>query len=191
MKKCSNKAGKGSQFEREFAKLLSRWWTEGERDDVFWRSSNSGGRATIRQASGISTFMQAGDIAATDPIGIPLLEVITFELKRGYTSTTLSDVIDKPNGRKPAKWEQFVTQASNSADCNASYAWALITRRDRRVPLIWYPQKLDIKLQKLGVPPAPIMYLHEGERVAGCRLEDWLANVSRDDIMDIRWELDT
>ena len=39
------KAYKGSEFEREMCKCLSLWWTDSKRDDVFWRSAQSGGRA--------------------------------------------------------------------------------------------------------------------------------------------------
>ena len=45
------KSQKGGAWEREFSKYLSLWITEGERDDVFWRSSQSGGRATQRAKS--------------------------------------------------------------------------------------------------------------------------------------------
>jgi hypothetical protein len=46
---------KGSSFEREIAKLLSLWWSEGMRDDVFYRSHASGGRFTMRRKSGKDT----------------------------------------------------------------------------------------------------------------------------------------
>jgi len=39
---------KGGEFERDISRFLSRWWTYGERDDVFWRTSASGARATTR-----------------------------------------------------------------------------------------------------------------------------------------------
>jgi len=39
---------KGSSFEREICTILSKWWTNNERDDVFWRTAGSGARATTR-----------------------------------------------------------------------------------------------------------------------------------------------
>lgn len=60
---------KGSAFERDVCKQLSKWVTKGERDDVFWRSAISGGRATVRFAKGKTTEHQAGDICAVHPSG--------------------------------------------------------------------------------------------------------------------------
>ena len=85
---------KGSEFEREFCKDLSLWWTDQERDDIFWRSSNSGGRATVRAKVGRTTAGQYGDVAAIDFDGLPLLELMTMELKRGYSKNTIQDLVD-------------------------------------------------------------------------------------------------
>lgn len=61
---------KGSAFERGVCKELSIWVTKGKRDDVFWRSSISGGRATVRfNKRGAITEHQAGDICAVHPDG--------------------------------------------------------------------------------------------------------------------------
>lgn len=55
---------KGSVFEREICKALGRWWTDGERDDIFWRTAGSGARATCRLERGkvlrgsMETFLQ-------------------------------------------------------------------------------------------------------------------------------------
>ncbi len=59
---------KGSNFEREICKLLSLWWTNDKRDDIFWRTSGSGARATTRSKTKQKTFGQYGDVQATDPI---------------------------------------------------------------------------------------------------------------------------
>lgn len=180
------KSSKGSQFERQFAKDLSRWWTHDERDDVFWRSSNSGGRATNRRKSGIDTFMQAGDIAATDPIGLPLLQVITFELKRGYSATTIAEVFDKQPNHKDTKWERFVSQAIESSKTNGSHSWMLVTRRDRRCPLVWFPGRLAAALRRAGVPKPMIEYRYRIGLVCGMTLEDWFTSVSPEDVMEVK-----
>lgn len=179
-----SKARKGSRFERTFAKRLSLWWTDNERDDVFWRSSNSGGRATARRKAGVSTFMQAGDIAATDPIGLPLLELITFELKRGYSTSTIAEVFDATPNHKKQQWELFVEQAISSHRDNGSYSWMLVTARDRRCPLVWYPGRLDALLFKMGCPRGEISYQFRLGLVCGKKLDDWFDHVSREDILD-------
>lgn len=79
---------KGEGFEREISKDLSLWWSREERDDIFWRSSQSGGRAKSRAIAGLNTAYSYGDISFLDPIGKPLLERVVIEVKRGYTSTS-------------------------------------------------------------------------------------------------------
>jgi len=146
---------KGGQFEREFAKRLGLWWTDGDRDDVFWRSSNSGGRATIRARSGKGTFGQAGDIAATDPIGLPLLKVMTLELKRGYPQSSVGNTLDQPTKGASTQFELFCDQARSSAELNQSLSWTLIQKRDRKQTLLWMPRVLADELRKVGMicPP--------------------------------------
>lgn len=75
---------KGSSFEREVCCLLSKWWTGGKRDDIFYRSNSSGGRFTARKKSGKDTAYQGGDVTFTDPSGEPLIKEWNIELKSGY-----------------------------------------------------------------------------------------------------------
>jgi len=135
--------GKGSAFERAICKRLSLWWTGGERDDVFWRSATSGARATTRSRQGKSTFGQYGDIQATDPIGQPLLDMCTIELKCGYGKASVADVLDKPMNGAQQPWEKWVEQAiADAKKADVAY-WMLITRRDRREALIFIPHILS------------------------------------------------
>ena len=90
---------KGFSFEREICKELSLWWTEGERDDIFWRTSGSGGRATERLKKGKLTANSYGDVMAIDPIGQPLIDFCFIELKRGYSKDIgVLDFVDKRKG---------------------------------------------------------------------------------------------
>ncbi len=132
------KHGKGSVFERWFCTRLSLWWTGKERDDVFWRTAGSGGRATNRFKRGRTTAGGSGDITFTDPIGKPLLDVFTMELKRGYSKHHVTDVVDK--GRAPrTQWEGFLYQAMASARQSQSLTWMIVTQRDRRLAMCWLP----------------------------------------------------
>ena len=130
---------KGSQFERRICIDLSRWWTDGKRDDVFWRSPQSGGRATSRAKKGISTFGHYGDVQAVDPIGRPLLELMTIELKCGYVGTSPLDLIDGQVGSVWGKWLHHLVKDANSA---GSRFWALIVQRPRRKSVIVVPELL-------------------------------------------------
>ena len=72
---------KGSSFEREICKKLSLWISEGEKDDVFWRSAMSGGRSTVGVKKGIKRSQQVGDISAIDVIGQKFIDIFLVECK--------------------------------------------------------------------------------------------------------------
>jgi len=75
---------KGSTYERDICRRLSLWVSNRLRQDVFWRTAMSGGRATMRSrlAPNASPFTaQAGDISAIHPWGHLLLDLFTVECK--------------------------------------------------------------------------------------------------------------
>src|SRR5574343_614270 len=74
----------GSSYEREIARQISLWYSKYKRDDIFYRSHSSGGRATNRKKAGKELKGQYGDICATDPSGKPLIDKWTIECKHGY-----------------------------------------------------------------------------------------------------------
>lgn len=128
---------KGGSFEREICKLLSKWWTGGERDDVFWRSSQSGGRATQRAKSGKTTYGSYGDVTAVDPIGEPLLKLFTIELKRGSSHSCPGDLIDYSADLMKHPWVRGLVQAVRSHGQAGSCGWLMIARRDFRRPVAY------------------------------------------------------
>lgn len=132
---------KGSQFEREICRKLSEWWTLGiegkARDDVFWRASQSGGRATQRAKFGKTTFGSYGDITAVDPVGTSLLRVFTFELKRGKSHGFIGDMIDLPLDAAIQPIEKTFEQAAKSAKDAGSVTWMVISQRDRRRCMVY------------------------------------------------------
>lgn len=126
-------AAKGSAYEREIAKQLSLWWSLGASDDLFWRSSQSGGRATSRAKVGKTTANACGDLCAQTKEGQDLLELFTIEIKRGYNTYTISDVLEK--GTKG--FNLFVAQAAKAAQLAGTPYWLLIHKRDRRPALVF------------------------------------------------------
>lgn len=148
-----NSKAKGSSFERLIAKRLSLWWTQDvspPREDVFWRTSNSGGRSTIRSKVGKKTSNSAGDIGATDECGLPLLRFMTLELKKGYNKFSVADLLDKPTkGAKPL-YESWFDQAEASSVQAGSLYWSLIVNRDRRETVIFFPEELAAELLVRG-----------------------------------------
>lgn len=137
---------KGNPFEREICKELSSWWTGGKRDDIFWRSATSGARATVRFRKGKRTAGGCGDICALDPIGEPLLDVMTIEVKRGYSRHTIFDLIDRRPSAAAQMWEKWIEQAERESRESGSFAWAIISRRDMRETLICLPCRLSLRL---------------------------------------------
>ena len=124
---------KGSNTEREIAKKLSLWWTSGERDDIFWRASQSGGRATQRAKKGDNTHNSAGDICYLDAIGKPLLDYAVIEIKRGYNSLLdVLSIVDAKPSKKPMVLLQWYKKAEEEANFNKRQGVFIIIRRDRK-----------------------------------------------------------
>lgn len=126
---------KGSQFERDIAKKLSLWWTDGSRDDIFWRTSQSGGRATTRAKKGKTTANSEGDLCAIDPIGQPLMDRFVIELKKGYNKDSLIDLIDSPTSKQVGMYPKWIKKVKEQAE-NGRKQWLLIIKRDRRREII-------------------------------------------------------
>lgn len=137
-----SKSKKGSAFERELCVRLSRWWTNGKRDDVFWRASGSGARATVRGRKGRKTTNSYGDVAALDSVGARLLDFVTIEIKRGYSTHTIHDMLDKGPGSKASAYEDWLEQVRLAWCQSGAYSWWLIVRRNRRVAVVLMPLDL-------------------------------------------------
>lgn len=78
----TNGAAKGGRFEREMARTLSLWISNGEADDWLWRTSGSGGMATRRSGRGRqSSQNQHGDIASVDDRATWFTRLFNIEVK--------------------------------------------------------------------------------------------------------------
>ena len=179
---------KGSAYEREVCGLLSLWWTDGQRDDVFWRTHGSGGRANVRARRGRRTAGQYGDIGAVDDCGKALTDLLAVELKRGYNSDTIQAVLDRTDGHALNGMEEHLAQAVAAANRGGAYAWLLVHRRDRRRAYVFMPQYALQSLRSVGAfaaKPQPLisftaMIRYKGgggawHTIAGMTLDDFLA----------------
>lgn len=152
--------GKGSAFEREFCKKLSLWWSYGDDDSLFWRTSNSGGRASVRGRNKKKTRGHYGDICSTDSDSAPFTQVFTVELKRGYSRSTFADLLDKPKQAAKQMYEQWIEQAATARNMAGTPHWLLVVRRDRREPLLIMEEGKEEKTfanSLVGVPRALII----------------------------------
>ena len=185
---------KGASFERQICATLSRWWTNGQRDDVFYRSSNSGGRAKTRSRQGKGTFGQYGDVQATDPIGQPLMDLCVIELKRGYSNSTIGNVLDAKPNAKPQQWELFVQQVMEDRWNAGVPYWLLITRRNQRQALVFMPVKFmqalgdagtscNVRLAEPSFRYRPGRNCGLDEVVFGTVLDEFLTYVNRETIL--------
>jgi hypothetical protein len=102
---------KGSRFERLVCRQLSLWISGGRSEHLYWRSSQSGGRATTRAKKGDTTLhVQSGDIAAIDPEGHHFLDVFYVECKN-YKSLKLDSLFYRTTGDLAKMWIKTREQA--------------------------------------------------------------------------------
>lgn len=73
---------KGAQFERDVCVILSKWVTNDQLEDVFWRSAMSGGRATVAYKQyGKKLSSQVGDISCINVVGNRFINSFAPECK--------------------------------------------------------------------------------------------------------------
>lgn len=104
---------KGNAFERDCCRKLSLWISDGERDDLFWRSAASGGRATfISRTSGGTRLAaaQAGDVTAIDLAGFPLAAQVVVECKF-YKRLQIAEGLIKGTGSLVQFWHRVCAEA--------------------------------------------------------------------------------
>lgn len=130
---------KGTSWEREFGKELSKWWSGGKDPNVFTNRSGSGGRKRDKQGdSGHS-----GDIYADKIEGLPFTERYSMELKfYGDLSPCLWALFSRESTKQLDEfWEQAVTAAEPY-----NRFVLLVLRANGRKPLIVTD---DIRLTEL------------------------------------------
>lgn len=149
---------KGSSFERKICKDLDKWITgeEDPEESIFWRSTTSGARATVRARKGKRTHGQSSDITNIHPRGKYLLQLMVLELKRGINKAVLNDLVDRQKRSKQTTIEEFFQKAKAACKNSKSFAWAIIHQRDRRNALIYFPDRLMRALVNAGSFPEPI-----------------------------------
>lgn len=81
-------AEKGSNYERDLARKLSLWWSDGQNENIFWRCSSSGARFTTSKQIITNS---AGDLGYLDSCGKPFIDLIVHEAKCGYTDKVRKD----------------------------------------------------------------------------------------------------
>jgi hypothetical protein len=175
---------------------LSRWWTQSlkePRTDIFWRTAGSGARAKTRGRKGLTTANSDGDIIAIDPVGEPFVDLVTTELKRGYSRDTIADLLDKPPKAALQTYEKWILQAEESHRQAGSYSWMIVHQRDRRLPLVLVTRKLlgalTVWRKVLDLPTAAVTFRMPNSDLLGdivvLTLDSFLAQVSPERVKEL------
>ena len=105
---------KGSGYERECAKRLSLWITNGKYDDRVWRSASSGGMATQRSDAGKDPGSHTGDLVPSGDLDPQFFNMFCVECKRPAKIDW--DRYFKSQKVKPnlyEYWQQSIRQAAS------------------------------------------------------------------------------
>lgn len=181
----ANSKVKGNSFERKIAKQWSLWWTQDDpepRDDCFWRTASSGGRATQRSKKGKDTKNQYSDITASDPIGQPLMDVMVIETKFGYSKNTIADLLDAPDNAAVQQYEEWIVNLRKSRDLSGALYWLLLVQRNRRETIAYMDSALWDALWTAGAD-LPVMANFQirinSVMVYAIKFKEFLQKVSR------------
>lgn len=160
MKGAGSKA-KGSDFERSVCRKLSLWMSRGLRDDLFWRSAMSGGRATVQFNKGAHNATQAGDISAIDPQGARLTNKVLIECK-SYRNLHLESLFyGRPKDGILAFWSKCIEEADR---CGKRPL--LIAKQNAQEPLVMYDADIfDLYPTSLVFLYRPFVVLHKPDYI--------------------------
>lgn len=143
---------KGANFERDFCRELSDWWSYGRDEDIFWRTQGSGARSTSRRRKGGQAIPgQVLDIGAMHPSGLEFLKKIVISLKRGkHMGITIQDLIDLPEDISPThNMRRWIIECQEAAASVNTY-WMLVFKRDRKDTIVVLPSVLCFSLLPEG-----------------------------------------
>lgn len=136
---------KGASFERAVCKHLSLWISKGKRDDIYWRSAMSGGRATLAKGT---RGTQAGDISSIDSMGELLTNAFLIECKHYASLDLLPFVLNLRRGKLYKFWKH----AFNDASAHGKYPM-LIAKQNLMKPLVvtnsFAPSSMQHKIPEL------------------------------------------
>jgi len=137
---------KGAQFERDVAVGLSKWASSGQREDLFWRSSMSGGRATVGRKKGKELVAQAGDLSAVHSSGQPFLDKFYCELK-SYRDLQYANILTG-NGNLVKFWQSTVIEANNYR------RHPMLIAKQNRLPVVVFLQIMGLRVLRLHLEQA-------------------------------------
>jgi len=131
-----NGKSKGSSFERDTCKFLTKYFTGNDKPYVFWRSPSSG-------AIGISSPNASGDIIALDEKYMWFTDKFNLELKTGYAD---ADFHKHFKDNKNNTIEDFWIQCQKDAKLKNKYG-ILIFRKKGYQTIIGIQEDIFLQLK--------------------------------------------
>ena len=133
-----NPKDRGTAFELEVAKLLSRWFDPSTKVDYFWRTHGSGAVSSLRQ----TCDSLDGDIMSIRPETSSLMKHLVIECKRRKSLDLLS-FLDR---RKIKKEENELLSIFREGKRKyAPKTFWLVARRDAGSSLLITDMKFDVR----------------------------------------------
>ena len=167
------KSSKGGAWEREVAKMLSKWLTGKEKPYVWWRTPSSGAMATISNEN----KELSGDLIDMRPEGAFLTDKFSIECKNGYASANFHKHFkDNKNDEIRAFWEQ----ACRDADI-ADKLPMLIFKKNNNPPIIGIPM-INTKLEELPSITVRFAKKHELPTAHFFQLKEFLELMTPEDV---------
>jgi hypothetical protein len=137
---------KGGQAEREVSVDLSLWWSNGQRQDLIWRTSGSGARFTTRAKAGLRTAGSAGDFTYIDAIAKPLFDLLLLENKIGYNKQI--DPLSKIDSSKADILDTWLKKAYVECSQAKRFYPMVIFKRNRKDRCVLMPILLFHEIAK-------------------------------------------
>lgn len=173
MAKRKLKAGrgkqKGSAFEREICRALSRFIDPTSTDTFFWRSAMSGGRATIQQRKGIKNLTQLGDLTCIHEKGQWFTDMFVVECKH-VANLDLVGSMFSGKGKLAKFWQKHCQISRDS-----HRAPLLIAKQNRVDILVVFDEVGTMKLETVTGKQVPVIAttrMLNGEQAFICKFED-------------------
>lgn len=132
-------SAKGAAFERQVCRELSGWLSGGVRDDIFWRTAMSGGRATIGLRQGRLREAQAGDVQALDKLGLAFMALFSIECKHVKT-LQLGQMLAKKSGKVVNFW------GKHRHECKQYKREPFMVARENRYPTLLFTSHAGLEL---------------------------------------------
>jgi hypothetical protein len=178
MRKGGGKA-KGSSFEREVSKILTKWCSGQDEEYWFWRTPSSGAISTITNGNG----ELSGDIIALLPEGTFMTSRFSIEVKTGYPKSSFHKHLKGvKNDEIKSFWEQCVNDANR-----ANKLPMLIYKKKQYNALLGISELKGVLKRKLKNVPSITLSWGDGE-LPICHLydmEEFLSIITPEDIKSL------